>query len=492
MAVANSRINNLTREKDNAVKLYGKQAKSMEKQTDLLHLQERTNHTLSREIMGFQRESEKQRRIITQLELERDRYLLENDNLSQRYMKCMEEIQVRDLQIMDGKKHVEEVETRLKMQQNLYEAVHADRNNYSFKLVETQDEMAVMRNKVHVLEHQSQQLKEEVAATEALVNKEHVERSRVEKERDAASAEVQTLKAKVHEANEAIQELKMTECKLLKIISATDRTCKQQKRELDKILNERDVLGSQLVRRNDEMSLLYEKTRLLTMLMNKGYVAYYQRLEDIRLLRLEVKRLRNDKRCLEKTVQNVHDYRQELYQCHRDLLHERARCAALETELSHPRQIHRWRGLQISDPSRFELIQKVQMLQKRLISRTEEIVEVERVLQEKDRLYVELRAVLERQPGPEIIEQLAVYQRVLRNKNKQLKQLTAELNMFETDTKLQKHDINKMEKEVTDLKKKYYKEKKHRQENLDKKIFGFRRALLPRPQFTGGGFKLSV
>lgn len=59
----------------------------MEKQTDLLHLQERTNHTLSREIMGFQRESEKQRRIITQLELERDRYLLENDNLSQRYMK---------------------------------------------------------------------------------------------------------------------------------------------------------------------------------------------------------------------------------------------------------------------------------------------------------------------------------------------------------------------------------------------------------------------
>lgn len=78
---------------------------------------------------------------------------------------------------------------------------------------------------------------------------------------------------------QAIQELKMTECKLLKIISATDRTCKQQKRELDKILNERDVLGSQLVRRNDEMSLLYEKTRLLTMLMNKGYVAYYQRLE---------------------------------------------------------------------------------------------------------------------------------------------------------------------------------------------------------------------
>ena len=54
----------------------------------------------------------------------------------------------------------------------------------------------------------------------------------------------------------------------------------------------------------------------------------------------------------------------------------------------------------------------VQALQKRLISRTEEVVEVERILQEKDRLYLELRVVLERQPGPEVAQQISSYQKV--------------------------------------------------------------------------------
>ena len=40
------------------------------------------------------------------------------------------------------------------------------------------------------------------------------------------------------------------------------------------------------------------------------------------------------------------------------------------------------------------------------------MVEVERILQEKDRLYLELRVVLERQPGPEVAQQITSYQRV--------------------------------------------------------------------------------
>lgn len=83
--------------------------------------------------------------------------------------------------------------------------------------------------------------------------------------------------------------------------------------------------------------------------------------QDIRLLRLEVKRQRQQNRCLQKSVENVSSYKQELYSVHREVLHERARCAALENELSHPRQIHRWRGLEITDPSKFELLQKVQV-----------------------------------------------------------------------------------------------------------------------------------
>lgn len=35
-------------------------------------------------------------------------------------------------------------------------------------------------------------------------------------------------------------------------------------------MNERDVVGAQLVRRNDEISLLYEKIRILEVTLHRG------------------------------------------------------------------------------------------------------------------------------------------------------------------------------------------------------------------------------
>lgn len=70
----------------------------------------------------------------------------------------------------------------------------------------------------------------------------------------------------------------------------------------------------------------------------------------------------------------------------------------------------RWRKLEGSDPSAYEMIQKVQTLQKRLISKTEEVVEADLLIQEKEKLYVELKNILARQPGPEVAEQLSIYQ----------------------------------------------------------------------------------
>lgn len=44
-------------------------------------------------------------------------------------------------------------------------------------------------------------------------------------------------------------------------------------------------------------------------------------------------------------------------------------------------------------------------------------------LQEKEKLYVELKHILARRPGPEVAEQLQIYQQTLREKTKQLKVL---------------------------------------------------------------------
>lgn len=86
--------------------------------------------------------------------------------------------------------------------------------------------------------------------------------------------------------------------------------------------------------------------------------------------------------------------------------------------------------LQGSDPSTYEMIQKIQTLQKRLISKTEEVVEKELLIQEKEKLYLELKHILARQPGPEVAEQLTIYQQTLKEKTKQMKVMLSWIFFF--------------------------------------------------------------
>lgn len=76
-----------------------------------------------------------------------------------------------------------------------------------------------------------------------------------------------------------------------------------------KVTSERDILGTHLVRRNDELALLYEKIKIQQSILNKGEIQYNQRMEANRLLKLEIKKLRREKGILTKTVSNVEDLR---------------------------------------------------------------------------------------------------------------------------------------------------------------------------------------
>ena len=129
---------------------------------------------------------------------------------------------------------------------------------------------------------------------------------------------------------------------------------------------------------------------------------------------------------------------------------------ALSEELENPMNVHRWRKLEGSDPATYEMIQKIQTLQKRLIGKTEEVVEKDLLIQEKEKLYVELKNILARQPGPEVAEQLAVYQQNLREKQKQMKAMTTELAMYKAQVNEYKYDIERLGNEVDRLKHRWF------------------------------------
>ncbi|KAI9217974.1 hypothetical protein BC828DRAFT_389860 [Blastocladiella britannica] len=454
------KVEDLIHERDTLSKNYLKATSATLKQANLVKLHEQTKQNLETEIVGYKDEAAKQRKLILALEKERDRYVNQVAAIDSAKTAAEEEVIIKENQIFDYKKKIGEAEYKLKQQQALYEQVRSDRNLYSKNLIESQDEINEMRRKLKIMAHQIDQYKEEIAAKEAALLKEHFEHQKVDKEKDAAKQEVQKLKQQLDAAHQFIQNQQAEENKLHHIIAEAETERVRQKKEYEAVIQERDILGTQLIRRNDELALLYEKIKIQQSTLNKGEIQYRERLEDIRVLKLEVKKLRREKTILQHETTNVDSLRNEIYRLQKELLNERTRVKVLEEELENPMNMHRWRKLAGSDPSTFELVQKVQTLQRRLIAKTEQVVEKELLLQAKEKLYADLKAMLARVPGPEVVQQLEALKSLVKEKTRESKALASELNMLQSHTLDYKAEVADLTRQSQDWKRKYFGAKK--------------------------------
>jgi len=58
--------------------------------------------------------------------------------------------------------------------------------------------------------------------------------------------------------------------KLTYIIKESYEENEKWKKDYQNVINERDILGTQLIRRNDELALLYEKIKILQQTLSRG------------------------------------------------------------------------------------------------------------------------------------------------------------------------------------------------------------------------------
>ncbi|DBB05834.1 hypothetical protein WJX82_007880 [Trebouxia sp. C0006] len=496
------KADDLIRERDLLNKLKTQAEHATHKQIDLIKINENTKRNLEQEMNGYKLEAQKQAKHIWALESEREARGQEATEASQRHAKALEQVKLRDMAAADLQKKIVEGETRLKQQQNLYEAVRADRNLYSKNLIQAQDEIQEMKRKFQIMNHQIDQLKEEISGKDLALVKEHFDHMKVEKEREALRFEMNKAAAQMKEADAAIAAQKAELDKLNQIITEADQEQLRQKKEYDIVIGERDILGTQLIRRNDELALLYEKIKIQQSTLNKGQLQYRDRLNELRLLKLKLGESRRELHILKNSVANIDILKHEVHCLGRELLQERTKVKALSEELENPLNVHRWRKLEGSDPSAYEMIQKVQTLQKRLIAKTEEVVEADLLIQEKEKLYVELKNILARQPGPEVAEQLSIYQANLREKTKQMKAMASELNMYQAQVNEYKYQIERLTRDLNDMKRKYLEQRRREQLTMERD-----RSLKPQnliaavgvatppesiPKFVGGGFSLST
>ncbi|XP_017039052.1 cilia- and flagella-associated protein 58 [Drosophila ficusphila] len=224
-------------------------------------------------------------------------------------------------------------------------------------------------------------------------------------------------------------------------IDSDEKRFKTIKCALDEVTKEKSLVGLQMVRRNDEVRLLKEKVSMMQKAIDRGTSQYNQRVEDIRLLKLEVVNLRMSHECMQREVGNKAAMRHDVIRLERQLNRERLRVSAYSEELSRPCRVHRWRVLQGKDPRRFDLIRKVQVLLRRNIRLSVLRENMAKELANVVRMHEDLKRQITYLPDPSTREKLCDQQRINRRQTRQLKAMKAELRINEIDLKARENLI---------------------------------------------------
>jgi len=417
--------------------------------------------------------------------------------------RLMDEMKIGENQSKDLSKVMGELQSQIEAQKKQHDTTRVDMNNTLKDLTDAQREIKELEQDKKSSQRLIDALRSEISTKDSALVKENYDYRREKAQKELYADEISRLKRSSAENDGTIRTHQSKVRQLGTAIRKLEDAASVQKREYEHVINERDILGTQLIRRNDELALLYEKIKILQSTQNRGELQYNSRLDDIRILKVKVRDLHRQLKISQGGQSGVDNVTRNLAIVQKELVRERLKVKALSEEMENPINVHRWRKLEGADPAAYEMVQKIQILQKRLLLKSEEVAKKTSVIQEQEKRQLEMENAMARQPGPDVAEQISSYQNDVRKKSKQMKAMASELNMHQTQVNEYKREIEKLATELHNFKRKYF-EQKRREALAKEKELDLLSELAPstlikpfkdhsnasKTRFVGGGFAI--
>jgi chromosome segregation ATPase len=153
----------------------------------------------------------------------------------------------------------------------------------------------------------------------------------------------------------------------------------------------------------------------------------------------------------------IDQLKRECIRLENEIMNEKLKLRGMEDEMKVPINAHRWRILESIDPQCIEIINRIHVMQKKLISVTDEVSEKDALISEKEKLSNQLNELLKKQKSGavEIQEQIEHLRKVIKNKEMQLKAILAELKIARDEETSFSTQIGRLDEEMNDMKNLY-------------------------------------
>ncbi|XP_076862579.1 coiled-coil domain-containing protein 146 [Brachyhypopomus gauderio] len=322
---------------------------------------------------------------------ERDQKSRELLKAQLRYSRIKQDVQGKQLQILEHKKQYQNIQSRLSMSAKVYNTVKRERNK-CVNLIQTATQRIVeMREQFKILENELKILHTTAVNKDRLLQKARLKCVHSHMIRDSLRNDISKVTRVLQETRRQRDEKRLTMGQLAFTISAQEQELLRMRQTYDTTIQVRNKRGMQLLEREEEMCIFYEKVNVQESVIQKGSLEIQGLEEEIRSLTMLSSEERRQVDLAKKQVSCRRALEEECTLLQIQLSECKDRIIALEDQDLEERS-HRLSG---EDPSPVELVKKIQQLEVQLAEREAQLLEKELVYEQVTQLSERVRTKAE-------------------------------------------------------------------------------------------------
>uniref|UniRef100_A0A7S1KQT3 Cilia- and flagella-associated protein 58 central coiled coil domain-containing protein n=1 Tax=Percolomonas cosmopolitus TaxID=63605 RepID=A0A7S1KQT3_9EUKA len=377
-------------------------------------------------------EKETTKKIET-LSTEREKMARDSAMAKQKFVETMNDIKVTNFVNAELRKNLTEIEQKNKQLMKMYSLMKQDRNKYAKSIQENAQTLAQLMDNKKILDNEHEVLSKKSLEKEKQLIKVRRHHEEVANVREQLRSEQSKLEMKVRALQDEIGENNNEIAKLNTVITLTEDEMLDLKSQYENRVQERNFTGIQLIDRNDELCILYEKSNIQENIIKNGEVELRKRKKETDLLTVELENVQRGLTVLYKQLPDLKAYLKE--KASLDLQIERAQEIAEEysKDLENPENEERWRKLGGEIPEEDVLQEQIQQIDEQLNAKKEMLMEKNLVLQEITKSSDKLRklAITGRDHTFDLSLGLNQIQAKIRTQNRKMMSTLSELSVYQ-------------------------------------------------------------
>ncbi|XP_055468960.1 coiled-coil domain-containing protein 146 [Psammomys obesus] len=365
-----------------------------------------------------------------------------------KYSTVLKEIRSRDLEIKIYKKRKREVHRRLKEFAKLYDTIRNERNKFVNLLHKAHQKVNEIRERHKMSLNELEILRNSTVSQERKLQNSMLKHANNVTIRESMQNEVCKITSRLQEMKEKKEAQLNSMDRLASMITIIEEEMVQLRKKYEKAIQRRNESGVQLIEREEEVCIFYEKINIQGKMQLHGDIEIRVLEEKIRFLKLKISEKQRQICVTQKLLPTKAALDADLAVLQIQFAQCSDRIKDLEKRFLDPADKKRTRYIKGKDLTEEEMLKKLDMLELQLAKKEEKLLEKDFIYEQVSQLTNKLKGKTRtcKEDTLLLAKKMNGYQRRIKNATEKMMALVAELSMKQALTiELQKEVREKEE-----------------------------------------------